>query len=326
MSEPARIIVASGLFSDLVLEREYLHSESVEIEFGELDSPEAVARSTEGADGIVLGTSQFSAQHIEALNETVRVIGRPGVGLDNIDFRAAAVAAVGIIHDPDYCDEEVATHALAMILSLARRLPAASRIASEDWNDWSKIAPFAPLSEQTVGIVGGAGRTGSLVVSYIASLAAEVLVCDPRADDLVANVRIASLDELLQQSDIVSLHVPLNQTTRNLIGKQEIERMRPGAALVNISRGGLIDERALSVALQNGHLSGAAVDVLEFEPPKKDAPLLHAPNMLITPHTAWYSSRAENRVRTDTVGAMLDYLRATPIRAGRIALDARGAV
>lgn len=320
---PVRFIVERGLFPDLDLEREYLRTTGVDVAFGELGSREAIARATREAHGLVLGTTPLPRELVEALGETVGVVGRPGVGLDNIDFDAARARGLAVIHFPDYCNEEVATHALAMVLALARRLPAAARIAGGEWAHWTEIRPAPPLSEQVIGIVGGGGRTGRLLASYMTGLAAEVLVLDPYVDRQVAGTWVGSLEEILERSDVVSLHIPLNAETRNLIGAAEIEQMRPGAAIVNVSRGGLIDEDALADALHRGWLSGAAVDVLATEPPPKQSPLLHAPNIIVTPHTAWYSSRSETRVRTDTVGAMLDYLRNDAPRAGRLAYDPR---
>jgi D-3-phosphoglycerate dehydrogenase len=284
-----------------------------------LDSPAAVAENTIGADGVVLVTNPFPAELAQALAPSVKVIGRAGVGLDAIDLDAAVARGVTVFHTPDYCVGEVATHAVAMALALNRRLVQADAIVREDWTRWRELTPVAPLHEQTVGIVG-LGLIGRAVAQRFVALAGEVVGFDPQFDGEPAGVtRASTLDELLERSDVVSLHVPLMPATEGLIDAGALARMKPGALLVNVSRGGLVDEPALIAALRDGVIGGAALDVFAGEPLGTDAPLLAAPNLLVSPHFAWYSTGSERGVWSMTIDGMLAVLRGDVPASGRIA-------
>jgi D-3-phosphoglycerate dehydrogenase len=218
-----------------------------------------------------------------------RAVVRYGIGYDNIDVAAAKEAGVPVSIVPDASTEEVAQHALAMGLSLVRRLPHGhSAIAGGGWA--GSIGTDTPkFSELEVGIVG-LGRIGRLTASYYQALGAKVRGYDPITQ--VADIATTTLDDVLENSDVVSLHLPLNDETRNLVDAEVIDRMRPGAVLVNVSRGGLIDEAALAEALRDGKLAGAALDTFGTEPLTADNPLRGAPRVILTPHVAWRSNRA----------------------------------
>jgi D-3-phosphoglycerate dehydrogenase len=152
----------------------------------------------------------------------------------------------------------------------------------------------------------------------------QVITHDPYASDAPAGVgRVASLEDLLARSNILTLHLPLLPETRGLIGAAQLGLLPPGAILVNVSRGGLVDEPALCAALRDGHLAGAALDVLEREPPGPGDPVLDTPGLLLTPHIAWFSTEAERRVRTQVIDGVLACLAGEPPRTGRIAVDPR---
>jgi D-3-phosphoglycerate dehydrogenase len=317
------LVMAAGTFTDVGVEREHLAGEPVDLRVAPLRDAEEIAAATADADGIIITVDPMPAAHIAALGERVRVIGRAGLGLDAIDLDAAAAHGVAVVHCPDYCTEEVATHALALVLALHRRLPAGDEVARRDWRAWSELAPLRPLSELTAGVVG-LGRIGRMVADRLAPLVGEVVGFDPYAAAGVAGVRtVDSLDELLAVSDLVSLHVPLTPNTAGLIGAPQLAAMKPDAVLVNVSRGGLVDHDALAEALTEGRLGAAGLDVLDREPPAPEARILAAPRVLLTPHFAWYSATAERRARTMTVDAMLDYLAGRDLRAGRIAAAPR---
>ncbi|MEA2290300.1 MAG: hypothetical protein QOD55_2297 [Solirubrobacteraceae bacterium] len=316
-----RFVLSEGLFADPAVEREYLAERSVELDVAALREPDQIAAATADADGIILGTTPMRASQIAALGERVRIIGRPGVGLDSLDLDAAADRGVAVVHCPDYCVEEVATHALALGLALVRGVVAGDAIARMDWARWPEVGALRPLSELTVGIVG-CGRIGRVVAERFRPLAREVIAFDRHPDRLPDGVRPAeSLEALLGAADLVSLHMPVTPQTAGLIGERQLAAMKPDAFLVNVSRGRLVDEEALAAALHLGRLAGAALDVLVDEPPAPDAAILGAPNVLLTPHVAWYSTESERRARITTVDAMLDYLAGTAPRGGRLAVD-----
>lgn len=226
---------------------------------------------------------------------------RYGMGYDNIDTEAAAKAGVPVSIVPGTANEEVASHALAMALALVRRLPHGhGAIADAGWN--GTIGLDTPkLSELVVGVVG-VGRIGRMVAEYWGALGADVRGYDPFADlSAIDGITPVTLDEALVDSDVVSLHVPLNAETRNLVSADVLARMRPHAVLVNVSRGGLIDEEALAEALHQGKLAGAALDVFSEEPLPADHPLRRAPRALLTPHIAWRSNRSLDALQEGAV-------------------------
>ena len=220
----------------------------------------------------------------------LRVIGTASVGFDHVDLAAAERRGVAVVSVPDYCTEEVADHTLALLYALLRGVAELDRQVTAGGWDAKGAGPLRTLAGLRVGIVG-LGRIGSAVARRLLALGAEVWANDvaPVARE---GVRLVELDELLESCDAVTLHVPLTGETRGLIGRRELASMRPGALLVNTARGAVVDVGAVLQALRQGRLGGAALDVLPQEPP----PLRPAaPNLIVTPHAAYYSEAAEAR-------------------------------
>jgi D-3-phosphoglycerate dehydrogenase len=220
----------------------------------------------------------------------LRVVGTASVGFDHVDIEAAESRGVAVVSVPDYCTEEVADHTLALLYALVRRVVELDRrVARGEW-DAKAAGPLRTLAGMRVGIVG-LGRIGNAVATRLLALGAEVWATDvlPVARE---GVRFVELGELLAECDAVTLHIPLTKETRGLIKGKEIASMRAGALLVNTSRGGVVDAGAVLLALRSGQLGGAALDVLPNEPPP--APPL-APNLIVTPHAAYYSEASEER-------------------------------
>lgn len=319
-------VLADGPFADPALVEPCCAGAGVELRRAPFQTPAQVAEATAGADGVLVVTNPLSRELIEALAPSVRIVGRAGVGLDAIDLDAARERGIAVFHTPDYCVEEVATHTLALALALNRRLLAGDALVRSDWSGWRTLAPVAPLSELTVGVVG-LGRIGRAVVERFAPLVREVIAYDPWSDTDVEGVhRVGVVEELLAGSDILTLHVPLTDETHELVDAAALARMKPSALLVNVSRGGLIAEEALAQALRDGTIAGAGLDVLGSEPPAPDHPLLNAPNVVLSPHFAWYSTGSERRVWATTVDGMCDVLAQREPGAGRIAVAAGSAV
>jgi D-3-phosphoglycerate dehydrogenase len=220
----------------------------------------------------------------------LRVVATATVGFDHIDVEAADERGIAVVTVPDYCTQEVADHAVALLYALLRGVVSLDDdVRRGEWN--AKAAgPLRTLAELRVGIVG-LGRIGNAVATRLLALGAEVWAHDvvPVARD---GVRFVELDELVAECDAITLHVPLTRETRNLIGREQIAAMKPGAYLVNTARGAVVDVGAVLQALRSGRLGGAALDVLPQEPPPV-APL--APRLILTPHAAWYSDAAEER-------------------------------
>lgn len=257
----------------------------------------------------------------EAISAGIRltVIGRAGVGVDNIDLTAATNAGITVVNAPTGNTIAAAEHTLALLFALARRVAVAD--ASMRRGEWKRSAfTGRELRGKVLGIVG-LGKIGLTLADRARALEMELLGHDPYVTEDAAGhhgVRLVPLTELLERSDAVTVHVPLTRTTRGLIGPAEMARMKPDALLINVARGGVIDEVALAEALSEGRLGGAAVDVFTAEPPT-GSPLLEAPNTVLTPHLGASTEEAQTRVAVEAAQQVLDVLAG---RSARYAVNA----
>jgi D-3-phosphoglycerate dehydrogenase len=233
----------------------------------------------------------------------LRVIGTASVGYDHIDVDAAEERGVAVVSVPDYCTEEVADHTLALLLALVRRVVALDRDVVRGGWDPKAAGPLSTLEEHRVGVVGR-GRIGKAFARRLLGLGVDVWAHDI-APEPYLGIYLAELDELLAECDAISLHVPLTDETRGMIGRRELAALRRGSLLINTSRGGVVDLDAVLSALRSGQLGGAALDVLPHEPPP-GPPL--APNLIVTPHAAYYSPAAEERAWVECVARVLEVL------------------
>lgn len=226
----------------------------------------------------------------------LRVVVRYGVGVDGIDLAAATDHGVPVVNVPDYGTDEVANHAVALLLALARKLTRLDRqTRAGGWNVFL-TGPIHRLAGRTVGILG-CGRIGASVARKLAGFDVELLGTDPYVAALPPGVRPVSLERLLGESDYLTIHCPLTAETRHLIDAEALGRMRPHAVLVNTARGGIVDTGALVEALHAGALAGAGLDVLEQEPLDPASPLLQMEQVIVTPHAAWYSEEGRSDLK-----------------------------
>jgi D-3-phosphoglycerate dehydrogenase / 2-oxoglutarate reductase len=228
----------------------------------------------------------------------LKVIATASVGFDHIDREAARRRGVWVCNVPDYCIEEMADSTIALALALLRGVVFLDRSVRDGLWDDHAAGPIERVSESRIGVVGF-GRIGRAVAAEALALGMEVWASDPQVsgeDMAVAGVTGVSLDALLAGCSLVTLHVPLTSGTTALIGERELALMPRGSYLVNTARAGLVDQGALVAALETGSLGGAAVDVLAVEPPDRDHPAPRHPRLIVTPHAAWYSPRAEREV------------------------------
>jgi D-3-phosphoglycerate dehydrogenase len=219
----------------------------------------------------------------------VKVIVRYGIGFDNIDLEAATDNDVVVCNITDYCIDEVATHAMALLLALNRKLPAHDRAARK--GERVPLGLSGPLRGETLGLVAF-GNIARAVAERAKPFGLNVIAHDPYIEGAVAaerGVRLAPLDEVMSQSDYVSVHTPLNAETRGLVGAPEIAKMKPSAYLITTCRGGVVSEKALYDALKDGRIAGAGIDVWDPEPVQAANPLLEFENVIATPHSAFYS-------------------------------------
>lgn len=322
------ILVAKGAARDLNTVAEQFADRAM-VGMAQLSTPEQVAEATSGADAVVVALQPLPAALIAAMDQRVRVIGRMGIGTDTVDLEAAAEHGITVFNEPTFGVPEVATHAVAMLLTLARKLLLADQFARQGWRDGgpSVLGSVRPLDEVSVGVIGF-GRIGQAVAGLLAPVVDTVLVYDPLlepgalapGDGAVPGrlVRVADLDELLARSYAVTVHAPLTPQTRNILGRRELEMLPQGALVVNVSRGGQLDETALADLLTSGHLGGAGLDVFATEPLPGNSPLLQAPNTVFSPHCAGYSNRSAWRLEAWTVGDAIDWLRTGQLQHGSV--------
>ncbi|WP_254547123.1 C-terminal binding protein [Halomarina pelagica] len=252
------------------------------------------------ADAVINLRYDLDAEAIAAMDD-VQVIARYGIGVDNVDTEAAAERAIPVTNVPTYCLEEVATHALALVLALGREVVRYDRSVSDGGWDRSVGAPVHRFSTRTVGVVGY-GAIGREVGTRAAALGADVLASDPflgEADVADDPATLVTFDELLERADFVTVHSPLTEGTRGMIDADAFARMKDSAYLVNVARGPIVDRDALVDALESEAIAGAGLDVFPDEPPTADDPLRGHDRVVTTPHVAWYSEEAnEERRRT----------------------------
>lgn len=283
-----KVVVSDQVFPSVDLERELLADIDAELTVATGDQEEVLAVAHD-ADGILNTYLPWDSAAIDRL-ERCKIIARYGIGFDNVDLEAASNAGIVVTNVPDYSVQEVATHALALTLAALRKVVDANEGARIGAWGIQNFRPIRRLSTLTVGLVGF-GRIARNLAAPLEALGAKVVTHDPYLAEGPGLPPLLELDELLARSDIVSLHAPLTEETRGMINETSIGKMKPGAILVNTSRGPLVDFDALSSALSEGKLSAAALDVFEVEP--VDITLLEGvPNLIATPHMAYYSEEA----------------------------------
>jgi D-3-phosphoglycerate dehydrogenase len=275
-----------------------------------------LAEALRGVHAIVTGTDELTAQVIRGADSLV-TIAKHGVGLDNVDLAAAAERGVVVSYAPAEVEDSVADLAFALLLALARRIPAAD--ASVRAGRWEPF-PGTELRGKTLGVVGY-GRIGRGVAARGRAFGMEVLAHDPYVDPAAADAALLPLAQLLARADVISLHAASSAGAAPLLGAAELAAMKPGALLVNTARGGLVDEDALADALRSGRLGGAALDVFRTEPPA-GSPLLGLPNVVLTPHVAGQTREALRRMGDVTVENCLAALRGA--RPAHVAVPAGG--
>ena len=257
-------------------------------------------------DAIVTQWAPVDADVIAVAAGRCRLISRIGIGIDMVDLPAAAAAGIEVRNVPNYCVEEVAAHAVALALSLWRRLPQLdAEVRSGVWRAAAHAPEISRLSGATLGLIG-CGHIGRLVARAFEAWGTEVIVVDPApANDGYERV---TLDELAERADIISLHAPLLAQTRHIIGENFLNSVKRRPVLVNTSRGPLIDVGAAVAAVSDGRLRGLGLDVFETEPLPDDDPVRSAPSTIITPHAAWCSAEALPDLRRGAIQNVIDVL------------------
>lgn len=282
-----------------------------EFVIGDCQTEEDVINQAGDAEILLISWKHIATPRVMDALPKVRLIMRWGVGYDQIDVVAAAERGIAVANTPSYCTDEVAEHTIALLVSAARRVPQIhAGMAAGGWPS-TRTRPVHRIRGQTLGLVGF-GRIGVATARRAAGLGLRLIAHDAYLSDEQIRARGAeprSLDALLAEADFVSLHMALTPETRHIIDARCINLMKPTAYLINTCRGPVVDEQALTAALQRGHLAGAALDVFETEPLAGDSPLRHMDNVILTPHMAAYSEESFQSLREETVEVVTDWIR-----------------
>lgn len=296
-----KVLITDYVWPSLDPEREVLEAAGFELVVAPDAEEDTLTGLASDVDAIMFCFAQVTEKVLRAAPKCL-IAARYGIGVDNVDIPVCTELGIVVTNVPDYCIDEVTEHTFGMVIALNRRLvPHDAAVKAGGWESVALDRPMKRMNGATFGVIGF-GRIGRSVGAKARALGMGVLTYDPmlQPGQDVEGARSVSLAEVLAGSDFVSVHVPLTDETRGMIGQAELASMKPGAIIVNPARGGLIDEMALADALASGHLAGAGLDVMEPAPPSDDHPLLRQENVIITPHTAFFSQASTLELETRT--------------------------
>lgn len=295
-----KILLTDYEFEHLKYEEEIFQKSGLDINFikAKCKTEEEVMEQAKEVDAILNQYAPLSRRVIESLENT-KIISRYGVGVNTIDLDAAKEKGITVANVPDYGMEEVSNHALALLLSSARKVALLNKEVKKGNWDFKVCVPIHRFDKQTVGVLGF-GRIPRRFIEKVKPLGFKTAAYDPfvsAADMAAVGVQKMDLDEIIGKADYLSIHVPLIDDTYHMINEERLKQMKSNAVIINTARGPIIDEKALSYALEKGIIAGAVLDVTENEPVSIDSPLLTMDNVIITPHSAWYSEEAMVELR-----------------------------
>jgi D-3-phosphoglycerate dehydrogenase len=296
-SKKFKVVITDAEYPSFEAEKKVFSALNVDLVKCQSTTEEDLIRNCHDADALLNQYAKITPHVIENLDH-VKIIARYGIGVDNVDLKAATkknIFVTNVVYD--ICD--VADHTIMLMLALTRKIfNVKESIQKGEW-DWKRFHPISRIKSKTVGIIG-LGRVGRQVARRLRGFDAYLVACDPYipADVFTTyHAKQVNLKTLLKESDIVTLHVPLTAETRDIISAKELKLMKKTAILINAARGGIVNEKALCEALKDKAIAGTGLDVLEHEPISRDNPLLQYENVIITPHMGWYSEDTVNEVQ-----------------------------
>lgn len=316
-----KIAVAQGALADPSWASAIADKYDFEVVSGPVDTVAELRATAKDCGAIVVALHKMTEEKISQMPESVKCISRLGVGLDNIDLEAAIKYKLPVIFQPTYAYDEVANHAAAMALALHRGIYQATvTIRDGKWIPATQIAEITSLQDSTLGVIG-CGRIGQTFIKKMTPFVKNIIGYDPAVTEKISGVTMTTnLDELLVKCKMISMHAPYLPSTHHMIGRRELALMQKGSILVNVSRGGLINEDALVEALESGHLDGAGLDVFEKEPLSEDAPIRKTKNLLLSPHIAWYSKSSGPRLVEWGLADAVNFITKHSISNGKFAV------
>ncbi|MCL4370014.1 MAG: C-terminal binding protein [Chloroflexi bacterium] len=297
-----KVLITDHVWPNVDVERRILSTVGAEVIVSPNGSEAELARLAAGCDAIMTCFAQVTPAVLRAAPRCLQVA-RYGIGVDNIALETATELGIVVTNVPAFCVDEVAEHALGLLLACARRIPLYDRATHSGRWDNLMGRPLFRVSGSTLGIVGF-GKIGRSLARKASGMDLRILVHDPAlrpGDQSLQGVEVVDFDTLLGQSDFISLHLPLTPETRGLMGEAQLRKMKRTAYLLNTSRGPIIDTVALERALREGWIAGAGLDVMPQEPPATDDPLLALDNLVLTPHASFYSEQSLVELQTRAV-------------------------
>jgi len=291
-----KVVITDCDHPSVEIERKVFSKIDPELILAHCNTEDEVIKAAQDADGIINQYAPITRRVIDSLKRC-KVIARYGVGVDNIDVEAATEHHIIVANVPDYCVDEVSTHAMALILACARGITLLDRkIRDKKW-DFSLAKPLFRTKGKTLGLFG-LGRIARMVAQKASGFGFKIIAHDPYISKINGGINLVEFPQLLSDSDFLSIHVPLTVETKHSFGEHELKVMKKTSYLVNTSRGPIVDEKALYVALKEKWIAGAALDVMEKEPPDWEDPLLKLDNIIITPHISFYSEESYVELKT----------------------------
>lgn len=315
MKKP-KVVVTDYTFPSLAQEQAAAGKSGAEFEAFQCRTADEVAEAVREADVAIVQFAPMTSAAMDGLAKDAAII-RYGIGFDNIDIAAAAARGFPVGYVPDYCVDEVADHTTALILMHLRKvIPLDVSVRAGRWAAVAVAEPLNSYGETRVGFLG-LGQIGRAVLDRLRPSGFKFLVADPALDEAAAarlGIERVDAETLVSQADVLSLHVPATPQTTHFVNAERLGRMKPTAFIVNTARGALIDEQDLADALKAGTIAGAALDVFQAEPLPAHSPLRDAPNLILTPHAAWYSSAAIERLQHLVAMDIAAHLAGQPLR------------
>ena len=301
-----RVVITDSDHGAIREEKEEFDRIGAELILAQVKEEGELIRVAKEADGLLNQYTLLTPRILQHLPKC-RVIARYGVGVDSIDLKAATNLGIIVANVPDYCIDEVSDHTVALILSWIRKTAFFDRKVKADQWDFRQGIPIYRIRGKTLGLIG-CGKIGLEVARKMAVFGTRTLVFDPYLEKVPEAMESTTMENLLKKSDFISIHCPLNESTRHLIGEEAFKKMERKPLLINTSRGPIVDEKAMIQALEEGSLSGACLDVLESEPPDLKNPLLKMENVILSPHTSFYSEESISELKRRTAKNVADVL------------------
>jgi D-3-phosphoglycerate dehydrogenase len=301
-----RVVITDCDHGSIDEEKKEFERIGAELILAQVNEEEDLIRVCKNADGLLNQYALLTRKVLENLPKC-KVVSRYGVGVDSVDLKGATELGVVVANVPDYCMDEVSNQTISLILTLLRKTAFLDqKVRSGHW-DFRLGIPIYRTKGKTLGLIGS-GKIGLEVAKKISNFGMNVISFDPYLEKDPEGIGLTDMDTVLKESDFISIHCPLNDSTRHLIGEREFRKMEKKPVIINTSRGPIIDEKALIEALREGRISGAGLDVLEKEPPDSENPLLKMENVILSPHIGFYSVESISELKQRTAKNVSDVL------------------